>query len=113
MPENLTLKGEAQKVEDRAFAELHQLVLEEARRIAHARHSTQIAREDVEEALRRALRLFLERNLELARKARQERAVRLVESWLNDKSGYDERVWPQLSRDIEENRLTLRSRLGG
>jgi len=43
----------------------------------------------------------------------REGAIRLVESWLADESGYDMRVWPLLSSAIERNRLSDRSRLGG
>ena len=44
---------------------------------------------------------------------KRQAAIRLVESWLNDTSGYDSQVWPQLSRDIEEHRLSDRKRLSG
>lgn len=40
-----------------------------------------------------------------------DKAVALVNSWLADKSGYDQRVWPRLSRAIEKNRLSDRPRL--
>jgi hypothetical protein len=40
-------------------------------------------------------------------------ALKLVESWMRDPSDYDERVWPQLARDLEKHRLSERSRLGG
>jgi hypothetical protein len=35
----------------------------------------------------------------------------LVDSWLADTSGYDNRVWPKLARAIEQNRLSYRKRL--
>lgn len=38
------------------------------------------------------------------------RAVALIEKWLADGSGYDERVWPQLKASIEDNRLSDRKR---
>lgn len=38
-------------------------------------------------------------------------AIALVESWLADTSGYDQRVWPKLARAIEHNRLSYRKRL--
>jgi Fic family protein len=34
------------------------------------------------------------------------RRRRLLDTWLADESGYDERVWPQLKKAIEENRLS-------
>lgn len=40
-----------------------------------------------------------------------DKAIALVQSWLDDKSGYDRRVWPQLARPIERNRLSNRRRL--
>jgi hypothetical protein len=36
--------------------------------------------------------------------------MRLLDSWLADESGYDERVWPRLKKSIEENRLSSRRR---
>ena len=44
---------------------------------------------------------------------RNQAAIRLLTSWSADDSGYDEEVWPRLSRSIEANRLSSRSRLGG
>jgi len=35
---------------------------------------------------------------------------KLLDTWLADESGYDERVWPRLKRAIEENRLSSRKR---
>jgi hypothetical protein len=111
--QEVIINDDAIELEDRAFAKLRELVLDEARAIVRARGSAKITREDVEEALRRALHLFLERTLDLISKKRREGAVSLVESWLADKSGYDKRVWPELSQGIEQNRLSDRSRLSG
>ncbi len=36
--------------------------------------------------------------------------TKLLDTWLADESGYDERVWPQLKKAIEENRLSSRKR---
>ena len=44
---------------------------------------------------------------------RRQEAISLVDSWLEDTSGYDGRVWPKLSREIERNRLSDRDRLDG
>jgi len=35
-------------------------------------------------------------------KKKQRAAIALVDSWLADTSGYDKRVWPRLSRRIED-----------
>jgi hypothetical protein len=110
---DLVINEEALEFEDEAFAQLRELVLEEARRIVEARRSHEVTRDDVTEALRRALHVFLEQRLALLGKKRREGAANLVESWLAEKSGYDQRVWPELSRDIERNRLSDRSRLSG
>lgn len=37
-------------------------------------------------------------------------AIKLLEEWLADESGYDERVWPVVRKAIEENRASYRSR---
>lgn len=42
---------------------------------------------------------------------KRKKAMALIESWLADTSGYDQRVWPKLSRAIERNRLSYRKRL--
>ena len=36
--------------------------------------------------------------------------MKLLDAWLADDSGYDERVWPHLKKTIEENRLSYRKR---
>ena len=41
---------------------------------------------------------------------RNEALIQLVNSWLNDDSGYDERIWPALKKAIEEDRLSSRKR---
>lgn len=41
-----------------------------------------------------------------------QRVAELIQSWLNDTSGYDEWAWPIIIRDIEENRLSYRPRFG-
>ncbi len=42
--------------------------------------------------------------------AQNEAARKLLREWLCDTSGYDEEVWPQAKKVIEENRLSPRSR---
>ena len=39
-----------------------------------------------------------------------EAARALLRQWMEDGSGYDERVWPQVKQMIEENRLSDRKR---
>jgi hypothetical protein len=39
-----------------------------------------------------------------------EAILKLVEQWLTEDDGYDEEVWPIIRQDIEENRLSDRSR---
>jgi hypothetical protein len=41
---------------------------------------------------------------------KNEAAIRLLEKWLADDSGYDEEVWPRVKAAIEENRLSDRKR---
>jgi hypothetical protein len=36
--------------------------------------------------------------------------IKLLDSWLADESGHDERAWPRLKKAIEENRLSPRKR---
>jgi hypothetical protein len=47
---------------------------------------------------------------EAARRAKNEAAIRLLDKWLADESGYDEDVWPRVKVAIEENRLSERKR---
>jgi len=42
--------------------------------------------------------------------AQRQAAIRLIDRWLADDSGYDEEVWPILKETIEENRLSYRKR---
>ncbi|MBZ0254262.1 MAG: hypothetical protein K8I02_13055 [Candidatus Methylomirabilis sp.] len=41
---------------------------------------------------------------------RNEAALRLLEAWMRDESGYDERVWPEAARGLEENRKVVGAR---
>ncbi len=47
------------------------------------------------------------------RATKNEAAIRLIESWLADESGYDEAVWETVKNTIEENRLSSRKRFDG
>ncbi len=42
----------------------------------------------------------------------REKAARLVESWLEEKSGYDSQALPGILEGIERNRLASRPRFG-
>ena len=41
-------------------------------------------------------------------RARNERAIEFLHSLMADASGYDERVWPEVKRSLEENRTSSR-----
>jgi hypothetical protein len=41
---------------------------------------------------------------------RARKLKKLLDTWLADESGYDERVCPRLKKAIEENRLSSRKR---
>jgi len=41
---------------------------------------------------------------------RARKLMKLLDSWMADESGYDERVWPRLKKAIEENRTSYRKR---
>jgi hypothetical protein len=45
-----------------------------------------------------------------SQKARNKAAIALLDKWLADESGYDERVWPRLKDAIEQNRPSYRKR---
>jgi hypothetical protein len=51
--------------------------------------------------------------LDEIRAMKNEAAIRLIESWLADESGYDEAVWETVKSTIEENRLSARKRFDG
>jgi hypothetical protein len=42
--------------------------------------------------------------------AKNAAAIQLLNSWLADDSGYDERVWPIVKKAVEDNRTSLRGR---
>ena len=47
-----------------------------------------------------------------AQQQKNELAIKLLDEWLADESGYDEQVWPTVKKLLEENRLSGRSRFG-
>mgnify|MGYP001603953169 CR=1 FL=1 len=40
--------------------------------------------------------------------AKNRRLKKLLQSWLDDESGYDEETWPWLKKALEEDRLSSR-----
>lgn len=50
------------------------------------------------------------RRAQALQKARNEAVISLLNRWLADESGYDERVWPIVKKAIEENRTSYRKR---
>ena len=46
----------------------------------------------------------------MAQRRKNQAAMRLLEEWLADESGYDEVVWPRVKKAIQENRPSYRSR---
>lgn len=44
------------------------------------------------------------------RRTKTRKLVKLLDIWLADETGYDERMWPRLKKSIEENRLSARKR---
>ena len=45
------------------------------------------------------------------RRKRYDAALALIRKWRADESGYEDRIWPDLVKNIEENRLAHRLRL--
>jgi hypothetical protein len=39
---------------------------------------------------------------------RAERAIRLLDEWMADESGYDEETWPELKAALDRDRLSSR-----
>lgn len=39
--------------------------------------------------------------------------IAVLDEWLSDESGYDERVWPELKEALERNRPSSRSLFNG
>ena len=47
--------------------------------------------------------------IEEPQKRSNEGAIRLLNEWMADESGYDEKVWPVLKQDIEEKKALLKT----
>jgi L-rhamnose isomerase len=48
--------------------------------------------------------------LECLARIKARKLKKLLDTWLADGSGYDERVWPRLKKAIEQNRPSYRKR---
>jgi hypothetical protein len=46
----------------------------------------------------------------MTQRQKNQAAIRLLQEWLADESGYDEENWPIIKKAIEENRLSDRKR---
>ena len=46
----------------------------------------------------------------VAQRVKNEAAIQLLKEWMEDESGYDERMWPIAKKVLEENRLSYRVR---
>jgi len=44
------------------------------------------------------------------RRIKNKVAIHLIRSWLEDDSGYDEKVWPKAKKSIEEHKLSQRNK---
>ncbi len=47
---------------------------------------------------------------EVTQQGKNEAAIKLLQEWANDESGYDEKIWPIAKKAIEENRLSIRKK---
>jgi hypothetical protein len=47
---------------------------------------------------------------EVTQEKKNEAAIKLLQEWANDESGYDEKIWPVVKKAIEENRLSIRKK---
>lgn len=48
----------------------------------------------------------------LPQQVNHEAAIRLLDEWMADETGYDERVWPIIEKSLKENSFSLRTRGG-
>ena len=46
--------------------------------------------------------------VELIASSKRRSAIALLDQWLEDQSGYDEEVWPELKAELDEHRLSSR-----
>ncbi len=60
------------------------------------------------QASREPTKVFSENEAQLHQPQRYRKAVALVENWLNDESGHDERLWPLLEEELQDNRMRCR-----
>jgi len=43
----------------------------------------------------------------------EEKLLRLLDEWMRDESGYDEKIWPALKHSLEKDRFSRRNRFRG
>jgi len=43
----------------------------------------------------------------------EEKLLRLLDEWMRDESGYDEKIWAALKHSLEKDRLSRRNRFRG
>jgi hypothetical protein len=48
------------------------------------------------------------RKYETASSNRAKKAIALLDEWMDDDSGYDEKTWPELKQSLARNRLSDR-----
>ena len=110
----LLVEDDALVLSNRAIAQLQNLLLDQARSIAQKKNENTVTSVDVQEALATLVAAaFLHRLIESVQTERRTQAQDLLNSWMKDESGYDERVWPELSKDIEKYRTSERKRISG
>jgi hypothetical protein len=51
--------------------------------------------------------------VELIDPGQNQSAIVLLNSWLEDESGYDEQTWPDLKSDLDKHRLSARKLFDG
>lgn len=47
---------------------------------------------------------------EVTQQKKNEAAIKLLQEWADDESGYDEKIWPVVKKVIEKNRLSTRKK---
>ena len=51
--------------------------------------------------------------VELVQPRARQKAIDLIDGWLNDDSGYDEQSWPELKTELDRDRLAGRRLFDG
>jgi hypothetical protein len=110
----LLVEDDALALSNRAIAQLQALLLDQARSIAQKKRENTVTRDDVQEALATLVAAaFLEHLIASVWTERRTQAQDLLNAWMKDDSGYDQRIWPGLSADIDKHRTSERKRISG